>query len=277
MAPTSPEDLQHTLQSLIDKGCTAIICSGAYYAQPIENLARKHPHVNFVLVDGQALSYPQNVAAIVFKQNEASYLAGTLAAIMSKTGRIGFIGATRDVGIQDFLDGYQAGAQKARRNISLDIAYVADKSKSKPFGDPKTAEAMALDMYKEGVDIIFAAAGASGAGVIDAARKTGNFVIGVDQDQDGLAPGYVLTSVIKRLDLAVYNILRDILDNRFQNTVFIMDLKSGAVGLSDMRYTKVLIPAETLASLEQIENSINVGKIHVPTATPVFRFSRLPD
>jgi basic membrane protein A len=275
--PKTPEDLEPTLQSLIDKGCTALICAGAYYNQAIENLSREYPRVTFVLVDGQAISYPHNVAAIVFKQNQAAYLAGALAAIISKTGRIGFIGATDNVAIKDFLDGYQAGAKAARRNISLDVAYIADKSAGKPFGDPKTAEAIATNMYKRGADIIFAAAGASGAGVIDAARKNGQFAIGVDQDQDGLAPGYVLTSVIKRLDLAVYNILRDIMANRFQNTVYVMNLSSGAVGLSDMRYTKVLIPAETLDALEQIKKSINTGKIHVPTANPVFRFSRLPD
>ncbi|MFW5837702.1 MAG: BMP family lipoprotein, partial [Desulfovibrionaceae bacterium] len=212
-----------------------------------------------------------------FAQNEASYLAGTLAAIMSKTGAIGFLGAVKNKDIEDFLAGYQAGARQARKRIRIETAWLEEAAQDlSPFAAPDAARKAALAMYAKGCDIIFAVAAGSNIGVFEAARKTGNFAIGVDQDQDHMAPGYVLTSVVKRLDLAVFTMLRDILANRFQNKIHVMDLDSGAVGLSPMRYTKVLVPDETLRTLEQLKQAINAGRIHVPTADPVYRFSRRP-
>lgn len=235
------------------------------HADMLGKVAKDFPDVQFaivnVVVDGP------NVTSVVFKEHEGSYLAGVLAGLMTKTennpkinpaNRIGFVGGTKSAGIDKFLIGYLEGARSVNPTVTFDIKY-ADS-----FGDAAKGQQIANQMYAEGTDIVYTVAGGTGAGVIQAAKDTGHYAIGVDTDQDDIAKGFVLTSVIKRTDLAMANLVRDFGkgDLRGGRTVS-YGLKEDGVGLSEMKHTKQDVPADVLAKVEAARADIVSGKVKV--------------
>jgi len=269
--PRTPEDDIPIMEALMDRGCTVIIAGGGYHMiEPVEILSRRRPDVTFVLVDDVAASYPPNVASVTFRQNEGSFLAGALAALVSETGRVGFVGAADLPIINDFLVGYRAGARHVRPATRLDLAYVATDlpEGQSPFEAPQQGRDVALRLYGQGCDVVFAVAAGSNRGVFQAARESQAFAIGVDSDQDHMAKGYVLTSMLKRLDTAILLVVEKILEGRLENRNFSLGLSEGGVGLSSMTYTRMLIPREVQQQLDILAQEINAGDIRVPTTMP---------
>lgn len=235
------------------------------HADMIGKVAKDFPNVKFAMVN--AVVEGPNVTSIMFKEHEGSYLAGALAALETKNtadpkinaaNKIGFIGGVKSTGIDKFLIGFMEGARAVNPSIEVDVKY-ADS-----FGDAAKGQQIASQMYSSGADIIYAVAGGTGAGVIQAAKDAKHYVIGVDSDQDGIAPGYVLTSMIKRTDLAMSDLVEQFAKDTIPAGKTVeYGLKEDGVGLSEMKYTKKEVPAPTLAKVDELKKEIIDGTVKV--------------
>lgn len=235
------------------------------HADMLSSVAPEFPDTNFAIVNAAVSG--DNVTSIVFKEHEGSYLAGVLAALqtadthdehINEDDKIGFIGGTKSTGIDKFLSGYIQGAQSVTPDIEVDARYVDS------FGDAAKGQQIAKQMYANGTDIIFASAGGSGAGVIQAAESSGNYAIGVDSDQDDAAPGFVLTSMIKHTDLAMSDLVTEFAEGEVPSGETVeYGLKEDGVGLSDMKYTKENVSDATMKEVEQAREDITSGDVEV--------------
>ena len=171
---------------------------------------------------------------------------------------IGVIGGVKAPGIDKFIVGYIQGAKAINPDIDVKVAY------SESFGDPAKGQQMAKAMFNEGADIVYQVAGGTGIGIIEAAKAEGRYAIGVDTDQDGMAPGNVLTSMIKRVDIAVEDIVINYAAGKFPGgEVMDFGLAQNGVVLSDMKYTKDIVPAAYLEKVDALKADIVAGKIDV--------------
>ncbi len=235
------------------------------HGEPMLAVATDYPHTQYVVLN--QVREADNITSVLFQEQEGSYLAGTLAALVTTDTSIkgineqpiiGVIGGTKSAGIDKFIAGYIEGAKAANPNVEVKVAY------SNNFGDPAIGLQMAKAMFEEGADIIYQVAGGTGMGVIQAAKEAGHYAIGVDTDQDGIAPGAVLTSMIKRTDVAVESVVKSYADDELQGgETLTFGLKENGVGLSEMKHTKSIIPAATLEKVEQARQDILSGKIKV--------------
>ncbi len=235
------------------------------HGEPMEKLAADYPDVNWVIMNQTRKG--DNVASVVFAEHQGSFLAGALAAQVTvdtsikginEQAVIGVIGGVKAPGIDKFIVGYIQGAKAINPDIEVKVAY------SESFGDPAKGEQLAKAMFNEGADIVYQVAGGTGIGIIEAAKAEGKFAIGVDTDQDSMAPGNVLTSMVKRVDVATESIIRDYADGKFPGgkvLQFGLDVKG--VALSDMNHTKDIIPETYLARVDALKADIISGKIEV--------------
>lgn len=256
-----PTDYVNNLTSLAQDGNTLVFAIGFMMEDALKEVAPKFPNTKFAIIDGSAPDLP-NCVSIKFREEEGSFLAGYLAAKMSKTGAVGFVGGVDSDLINKFRVGYTAGAMTGRGDIRVVSKFVGD------FTDVGKAKEIARQsVEKDGVDIIFAAAGKGGLGVLDAMAEkgTGYYGIGVDMDQDAKNKGRVLTSMMKGVDTGVYDTVKQVKDGKFQPGEQVFGLKEKGVHLSEMKYTKQDVPAEVLAKLEELSKMIVEGKIKVPT------------
>lgn len=244
-----------------------ILLLGAQHTKFAKDMATKHPDKQFILFEVPIEGF-DNISSVMFKHHEGSFLAGALAAYVSKTKAVGFVGGTVIPPVQAFEKGYLEGVAYVDPEAKTFVEYVSPAGDFSGFGNPQKGNAIALEQYAKGADIIFAVAGLTGNGIIEAARKTGNYAIGVDSDQDSLAKGFVLTSMIKRMDVASYNELVSALDGKFSPGVTYYGLKDGGVSLSEMKYTRDKLPEGVLDKVEAIKEKIVSGEILVTDLLP---------
>lgn len=231
----------------------------------IGKVAQDFPESDWVIFNAEAEG--DNVASVLFQEQEGSYLAGALAAMqtvntadpkINEDKVVGVIGGTSGVGIDKFLVGFIQGAKDIDPEVEVLTAYSND------FADPAKGQQLAQSMFERGADIVYSVAGGTGAGVIQAAEESGRYAIGVDDNQDGVAPGTVLTSVLKRTDLAVETVVGDYADGSFPGGETItFGLKEDAVGLTDFEFTKEAIPQATLDTLDELKQGIIDGDVDV--------------
>ncbi len=265
--PNSTEDIETVLGEFVEEGCPLVFAGSWEYRTSVDSLARKNPDVRFVMIDAEPIRFLDNVSSVTFRQNEGSFLAGALAALMTRTGVLGFLGGENHPVINDFLVGFKAGAHYINPNANISVGYIADEfSRRSPWASPEAAEKIAGEMHlKNQCDIIFAAAAGSNAGVFKAAARDGFYSIGVDSDQDFFAPGSVLTSVMKRMDTAIEFAVGQYLKGTLTNTNYSLGLFEHGVGLSPMTYTKQLIGRKNLGTINRLEFDIVQGAIRVPS------------
>jgi len=228
-------------------------------------IAAEYPDVKWAIVNTEAKG--ANVVSILFDEQDGSYLAGALAAMMTTvTGnpkinpdkKIGVIGGTKSVGIDKFVSGYIQGAKDVDPAIEVLVSY------SNGFGDPNKGSQLATSMFDQGADIVYHVAGGTGAGVFQAAKAANHYAIGVDTDQDDLAPGFVLTSMVKRTDLAVRRMMAAYADGTFAGGQTVsLGIKDGGVSLSEFTQTKQDIPPAFLAKVDQLKTAIINGEVKV--------------
>lgn len=218
--------------------------------------ARRHPDVIFVLFDHARVDLT-NVVSVEFAQDEGSHVAGFLASRVTKSRCIGFIGGVDVPVVQVFERYFRRGLDSGAAGCALATAYVSRLPDYSGFVNPKRGYELARDMYASGVDIIFSVAGTTGNGVIQAARDAGKFVIGVDSNQDHLAPGTVLTSMMKRLDRAVTRLIDLRLAGKLSGGAYRFAYGNGGVGLTEMEFTKDLVAPETLVAVRRLERDLS--------------------
>jgi len=251
------------LRLLAQGGYNPIIGVGFAYAKAMQQVAKDFPKVNFAIIDDASFQAP-NVANLVFAEQQGSYLVGVAAALKSKTGKVGFIGGVNTPLLQKFQAGFDAGAKAAKPGIRITDTYLTQPPDFTGFQDPAKGKVAAEGMYQDGADIIFAAAGSSGLGVFEAAKDAGTRAIGVDSDQyntvsDDLKP-VVMTSMVKKVDVAVYDFVKSVVDGSPLTGVRTYDLKAGGVDYS----TSGGQINDIVSTLDSYKKKIISGEITVP-------------
>jgi basic membrane protein A and related proteins len=251
---------EQALRSLAEEGANPIVTTGFGMSDPIAAVAADFPDTKFVTIDGYVdpAEHP-NVLTIGFSEHEGSYLVGMLAAMASKTGTVSFVGGMDIPLIRNFACGYAQGAKA----VKPDIKFISAMTGTTPaaWNDPVKGAELAKAQKAQGSDVIFAAAGGTGVGVLQAAADEGILSIGVDSNQNYLFPGKVLTSMLKRVDVAVYNSMKagDALDTTMQT----LDLKSDGVGYALDDNNKDLITPEMKTAVDAAAEKIKSGEIVV--------------
>ncbi len=236
-----------------------VFAVGAMMKDAVREVAEKHPTTKFILIDGEGLNLP-NVLCYRFREEEGSFLVGALAAKMSKSGVLGFVGGMEMPLIEKFQYGFQAGAQTVNPNVSVLVGYAGK------FNDPAKGQELAISQMNSRADILYHAAGGTGVGVIKAvaAKGAGYYAIGVDRDQDEEAPGRVLTSMVKRVDKAVFDASNKVNNEEFDRGEVVWGLKEDGIALSEMKFTKKDVSPEIMAYIEDLKKKIIDKKISIP-------------
>jgi basic membrane protein A len=251
-------DYPANLETLYDAKNDLIWAIGFKMADAILLAAKQNPKQKYAIIDYSfGAKTPPNVVGVMFKAEEGAFLAGYLAAKMSKTGSLGFIGGMSVPIIHSFQYGFEAGAKYANKKIVILEQY------AESFTDAAKGKAIANQMMGKGADVIFHAAGAVGDGVIEAVKEKDKMAVGVDRDQNYLAPKNVITSSMKRVDNAVFNVVSDLGKGTFKGgTTVEYGLKDGAVDIAPT--TTKMVPSVLLEDVGNIKKSITSGKIKVP-------------
>ena len=261
----SLEETVDAIESLLAEGVRIILVNGVPCDNRLGVFALDHADTTFIINDANIEGYP-NIISIDYANGMGSFLVGALCAWQTKTGKVGFLGANEMPVVKEFLNGFRKGVEYSGRDVEISEKYVRSGVCLKGYVDPKQANAMAMDMYADGVDIIYAVAGLSGNGVIQAAHSTGNLVVGVDSDQDYMAKGSVLTSMIKRMDIAVYKEVLAVLNGTFIPGCKFYHLSNNGVGLSDMKYSRHLLLPGVLKKLDELKSKLISGEVKLDSS-----------
>ncbi len=256
---TNETQFEQAHRRFAQRGQDPIVAVGFNQANPVEKVAKEFPKVRFTLIDG-VVKLP-NVQSVLFKEHEGSFLVGMLAAMASKTGKIGFIGGMDIPLIRKFACGYEQGIKYANKNAEL----IQNMTGTTPaaWNDPARGGELAKSQFARGVDVIYAAAGGTGTGVLQAAKDNAKLAIGVDSNQNHLHPGTMLTSMVKRVDLATYNSFKTAMDGKWEAGMTILGLKEGGVDWALDQHNEKLITAEMKAKVDQAKADIISGKLKV--------------
>jgi basic membrane protein A len=248
-----------------------IIGVGFAFSEDLHRLALQYPAKKFACVDyiakyddqGRIVPLPANLAGLLFREEEGSYLVGAIAALTSKTGNIGFIGGMNSPIIRKFQAGYLAGASAVRPDIHVSSKFAGITGQA--FNDPEKGYRIASRMYGEGADIIYHASGLTGAGLFRAAKELNRLAIGVDVDESAKAPGLVLTSMTKNIDTAVFESVSSCVSGNFTGGLKSLGLKEKGVGFVYNEQNKKLLPAKVYHRVLALQAKIIAGELVVPT------------
>ncbi len=257
---TDSNAIESLHRSLAKKEYQLIIGVGFAQMEAVQKVAAQFPNTKFAIVDGDVKG--NNVKSLLFEEHEGSYLVGALAALKSTSGKVGFIGGMDIPLIRRFETGYKAGAQKIKPSAQVISNFIGVSGEA--WNNPAKAKELALSQYANGVDVIFVAAGASGSGVFDAAEEKKKLAIGVDSNQNWIKPGFILTSMMKRVDIAVFNAIKDMTENKFQAGPTRFGLKDKGVDYAMDTHNEKLISKQQLQQIEDLKKQIIEGKIVVP-------------
>lgn len=260
---TNPAQREQALQQLARRGATVIVGVGFAQGPAIEKVSKEFPNVKFVLID--SVVQGPNVQSVVFKEHEGSYLVGMAAAMASKTGKVGFVGGMDIPLIRKFAKGYEEGVKAVTANAEVFVNMTGDTPAA--WRDPAKGAELARSQMNRGADVIYAAAGGTGLGVYQAAKDAGKLAIGVDSNQNYLHPGTMLTSMVKRVDVAVYDAFKSAQSGTWQAGVKTLGLKEGGVDFALDEHNRRLITADMERRLNQAKADIISGKIKVTDIT----------
>jgi basic membrane protein A len=255
------------LRQLVEGGFNPIIAVGFAYAEAIGTVAKDEPDVKFAIVDDftEGTDTGPNIANLTFAEHEGSFLVGVAAALKSTSGQIGFIGGVNVPLITKFEAGFEAGVKAAKPDATVESKYLTQPPDFTGFNDPAKGETAANGMFDAGIDVIYAAAGGSGNGVFKAAKAKGKLGIGVDSDQynqPALADvkDVILTSMLKQVDVAVFDFIKSVQEDKFQAGNQVYDLEAGGIGYS----TSGGQVDDIKPQLEEFKMKITSGEIQVP-------------
>ncbi len=257
--PTGDTQGEQAIRNFASKGYNPVVAVSFAWTSAIEKVAAEFPDTKFVLVDS-VVDKP-NVRSVVYNEHEGSYLVGVLAGMASKTGKVGFIGGMDIPLIRKFECGYEQGARAA--NPKIEVFQNMTGTTGAAWNDPVRGGELTKNQIDQGADVIYAAAGATGLGVLQTAADNGKMSIGVDSNQNYLHPGSVLTSMVKRVDLAVYNAFSDAQNDKFTAGVQALGVKEDGVGWALDDNNKSMITAEMQAAVDKAKADIISGAVKV--------------
>ncbi|MDI1447321.1 BMP family ABC transporter substrate-binding protein [Polyangium sp. 6x1] len=265
LEPSGAEDREAAMRLFAARGFDLVIGVGFIFSTDVNVVARDFPSTRFACIDyapPMGGATPANVAGLRFREEEASFLVGAVAGLMSKTGHVGFVGGMDIPLIRKFEAGYRAGVREVCPHCEVHAAFAGTTPEA--FRDPVKGKALANSEIAAGADIVYHAAGTTGHGVFEAARDMGVKAIGVDADQHDEMPGTVLTSMIKRGDVAVFDTIRDVAEGRFEAGLHTFGLAEGAVGYVDEGPHAAGIPEATKQKVEALAQRVIRGEIKIP-------------
>jgi basic membrane protein A len=245
---------EQAIRRMAERGASPIIGIGFGQASSIEKVAKEFPKLQFAIID-MVVDLP-NVQSVVFKEQEGSFLVGVMAAQASKTGKVGFVGGMDIPLIRKFQCGYEQGAKYA--NPKVEVYGNMTGTTGAAWNDPARGGELAKAQFAKGADVVFAAAGGTGTGVYQAAKDSGKLAIGVDSNQNHLQPGTMLTSMLKRVDVAVYNVAKG-----HKPGLSVLGLKEGGVDYAMDENNAKLVTADMKKRVETAKSDIISGKIKV--------------
>jgi basic membrane protein A len=256
---------EERLRQLAEGGFNPVIAVGFAYANPLKKVAAEIGETQFAIVDDASFQAP-NVASLVFAEHEGSYVVGAAAALKSKKNSVGFVGGVQVPLIKKFEAGYRAGVEAAKPGTKVAVKYLSQPPDFKGFRDPAGGKTAAEGMFDAGADVVYHAAGGSGAGVFEAAKAAGGYAIGVDSDQYKTAPASVrdviLTSMLKKVDVAVYDFIQSVQRGAFESGVTTYDLEAGGVDYS----TSGGKIEDIQPQLEKLKQQVIDGTVTVPSS-----------
>ena len=256
---TQEAQREQAMERMIRKEADVVVVVGFAFSTPLEGIAKANPNVKFAIVDS-VVEQP-NVQSIVFKEHEGSFLAGMAAAMASKTGKVGFVGGMDIPLIRNFMVGYEQGVKHVNPAAQVLVNYTGTTPAA--WNDPARGGELAIGQFGQGADVVYAAAGATGLGVLQAAADTGKLSVGVDSNQNHLHPGSVLTSMLKRVDVAVYNAFKTAQNGTWKPGAQSLGLKEDGVGYAVDENNRKLVTAEMEKKLEEAKAAIVAGTLPV--------------
>jgi basic membrane protein A len=269
--PGEGADREAGLRLLAAEGMDLVVGVGFIFTDDITVLAREYPEVAFAGVDyalstdaaGNVVQPPPNLAALKFREEQGSFLVGALAALVGGSKKVGFVGGMDSPLIHKFEAGYRAGMLHVCPDCELLVQYAGVTPEA--FANPGRGKELALSQYQQGVNVIYHAAGSTGLGVFEAARSMDRLAIGVDADQYAEAPGRILTSMVKRVDEAVFDAAQRVRGGSFRGGIYQFGLAENGVGYVYDANNRALIPDSVRTRLEQLRDGIIAGRIRVPS------------
>jgi basic membrane protein A len=270
--PGEGSDREAGLRLLAAEGMKLVIGVGFIFTDDLTALAKEYPNTAFAGVDfavtigadGNPEQPPANLAALKFREEQGSFLVGAIAALVGNSKKVGFVGGMDSPLIHKFEAGYRAGVKEVCPDCQVLVQYAGVTPDA--FRNPGRGKELALSQYQQGVNVIYHAAGSTGLGVFEAARSMNRLAIGVDADQYLEAPGHVLTSMVKRVDIAVYDAILRVRENRFKGGIYNFGLAEDGVGYIYDDHNRALIPDAVRARVEALKAEIIAGRIAVPSS-----------
>jgi basic membrane protein A len=263
--PTEGADRESALRTLAARKVDLVIGVGFIFGPDLERLAKQFPDIKFAGVDyapSEGVGPLPNLAGLRFREQEGSFLVGAIAGLLTRSKIVGFVGGMKIPLIRKFEAGYEAGVHQVCAGCRVLSAYAGTEPKA--FADPTLGEELAAAQYGYGADILFHAAGKTGDGVIAAARQRSAHVIGVDSDQHEAAPCCVVTSMVKRVDVAVLDIIKDVVAGKFRGGIRELGLSDHGVGFVSDDNNRQLLPIDVVEKVNALAAGIVAGKIAVP-------------
>ena len=254
-------DYTPNIESFMDEDCDLIICVGYMLADAMRSAAEENPDQKFAIIDDSSCSDLDNVTCLMFRQEQASYLVGYVAGLVTETNTVGFVLGMANDTMNQFGYGYLAGVKDANPDATV------LQQNSNSFSDSATGKSMANQEITNGADVIFHAAGATGLGVIEACQEAKIKAIGVDSDQSSIAPDTVITSAMKRVDNAVYETTEELIQDKLESGIHEYDLAHGGV---DIAPTTDLLSDDVIAAVDDVKEKIISGEVVVPKTKEEF-------
>ncbi|WP_067515484.1 BMP family lipoprotein [Endozoicomonas ascidiicola] len=250
---------EQVMLRMAQRGHSPIVVAGFQQAPVVERVAKKFPDTKFVLIDA-VVDLP-NVRSVVFKEQEGSFLVGALAALKSKTDTVSFIGGMDIPLIRKFACGYEQGA----KYVNIDVKVLQNMTGTTPaaWNDPAKGSELARAQFDQGADVVYGAAGGTGVGINQAAVDSGKLAIGVDSNQNYMHPGTMLTSMVKRVDVAVYKAFEDVANDNFTSGLQVLGLKEEGVDWALDEFNQPLLDETVVAQINSLKQEIIDGKISV--------------
>ena len=264
LEPASSEDREAAMRLFAARGFDLVVAVGFIFSSDVDRVARDFPRTRFACIDyapGPS-GPPANVAGLVFHEEEGSYLVGAVAGLMSKTRHVGFVGGMQTPLVRKFEAGYEAGVHAVCGGCVVHSAYAGTTPDA--FKDPAKGKALAIAEMSAGADVLYHASGATGHGVFEAAHDAGRLAIGVDADQFAEMPDTVVTSMVKRADVSVFEIVRAVSQGRWEGGMHVFGVKDGAIDYVHEGPHARRLPPDVVARVEQLRNELASGRVRAP-------------